>query len=45
MSDQADGGVVKSEDNVVYLFRKPGFYKKGQLDFCLYFGTLEELRE
>ncbi|MCL4473546.1 MAG: hypothetical protein M1455_06355 [Actinobacteria bacterium] len=39
MSDKTD------DDNVVYLDRKPGFYKKGPLKFKLYFGTIEELRE
>ena len=33
------------KDNVEYLFRKPGFYKKGPLKFCLHFGTIDELRE
>ena len=35
----------KDEDNVVYLHRKPGFYKKGPMRFELYFGTLEEIEE
>lgn len=43
MPDKKDDDNVKDGDNVEYLFRKPGFYKKGPLDFCLYFGTLEEL--
>ena len=33
------------EDNVVYLKRKPGFYKKGPGQFGLYLGTLEEIAE
>lgn len=33
------------EDNVRYLLRKPGFYKKGPGQFKLYFGTMEEIVE
>ena len=35
----------KDKNNVVYLHRKPGFYKKGPLKFGLYLGTLEEIEE
>lgn len=30
---------------MVYLDRKPGFYKKGPLQFKLHFGTIEEIIE
>ncbi|MHB1361883.1 MAG: hypothetical protein ACYCW5_04710 [Thermoleophilia bacterium] len=33
------------EDNVSYLLRKPGFYKKGPGQFKLYLGTVEEIVE
>ena len=42
-----NGNQVSEEkkDNVEYLFRKPGLYKKGPLKFCLHFGTINELME
>ena len=43
MSDKNDDDNVKDEDNVEYLLRKPGFYKKGPCQFKLYLGTLDEL--
>lgn len=39
MPDKAD------DDNVVYLDRKPGFYKKGPGEFKLHFGTWDEMSE
>ncbi len=33
----------KDEDNVEYLERKPGFYKKGPMNFKIHFGTLDEI--
>lgn len=33
------------DDNVTCLHGKPGFYKKGPLQFGLYFGTLDEMEE
>jgi len=33
------------EDNVRYLLKKPGFYKKGPGQFLLHFGTVDEIVE